>query len=136
MELLPPIPLYRALLRAHRKLPHEMRSLGDVYVKDEFRRHQTADNPVHIMGFLSQWKMYLDELLSQAGSGEVRGKKLDPTVWEKMSDEQVGQMYEVMHASKGVWKGMEELEREGRGPGAKGFGEPPVPLLGGKKGRE
>lgn len=31
--LFPPIPLYRRLLRAHRHLPSDMRSLGDDYVK-------------------------------------------------------------------------------------------------------
>jgi len=31
--LYPPIPLYRRLLRAHRNLPSDMRSLGDDYVK-------------------------------------------------------------------------------------------------------
>ncbi|KZT61316.1 ACN9-domain-containing protein, partial [Calocera cornea HHB12733] len=103
--LLPPVP---ALLRAHRALPPEMRGLGDEYVKSEFRRHQTVDNPVYIMGFLSQWKMYLDELRAQSSSsGGVRGKKLDPTVFEKLSDEQVGQLWEVMHASRGVWKSLE-----------------------------
>jgi len=29
----PPIPLYRRLIRAHRNLPSDMRSLGDDYVK-------------------------------------------------------------------------------------------------------
>ena len=33
ISLLPPLVLYRRLLRAHRALPIEMRSLGDVYVK-------------------------------------------------------------------------------------------------------
>lgn len=33
-QLLPPIPLYRRLLRVHRKaLPIEMRVMGDEYVK-------------------------------------------------------------------------------------------------------
>ncbi|KAH7928099.1 ACN9-domain-containing protein [Leucogyrophana mollusca] len=100
--LLPPIPLYRSLLRAHRRLPVEMRSLGDSYVKDEFRRHREVSNPVHVMGFLSQWKMYLDELPHDADSKSF--KKLDPTVFEKMSPEQLGQLYELMHASKDVWK--------------------------------
>ena len=51
LALLPPIPLYRRLLRAHRhKLPKEQRLLGDEYVKEEFRRHRTVENPVHIVG--------------------------------------------------------------------------------------
>ena len=50
MALLPPIPLYRRLLRAHRKhLPAEMRLLGDEYVKSEFRAHREVDNPMHIV---------------------------------------------------------------------------------------
>lgn len=50
MALLPPIPLYRRLLRAHRKfLPSEMRLLGDEYVKAEFRAHREVDNPIHLV---------------------------------------------------------------------------------------
>lgn len=50
MALLPPIPLYRRLLRAHRKhLPSEMRVLGDEYIKAEFRAHRTVDNPAHLV---------------------------------------------------------------------------------------
>ena len=50
MALLPPIPLYRRLLRSHRKyLDPEMRVLGDQYIKSEFKAHQKIDNPVHIV---------------------------------------------------------------------------------------
>lgn len=52
MALLPPIPLYRRLLRAHRKyLPAEMRVLGDQYIKAEFRAHRSVDNPAHLVCF-------------------------------------------------------------------------------------
>jgi hypothetical protein len=50
MALLPPIPLYRRLLRAHRKhLPHEARLMGDLYIKAEFRAHRNVDNPAHLV---------------------------------------------------------------------------------------
>lgn len=50
IALLPPIPLYRRILRAHRKhLPVEMRVLGDKYVKKEFRDHKLVDNAIHIV---------------------------------------------------------------------------------------
>ncbi|EPT05577.1 hypothetical protein FOMPIDRAFT_1027186 [Fomitopsis schrenkii] len=101
--LLPPKPLYRRILRAHRHLPYEMRSLGDDYVKAEFRRHKEITNKVHIIGFLSQWKVYLDELPSGPDAERFSGKKLDPTVLEKMSAEQLGQLYEVMNATKNVY---------------------------------
>lgn len=55
MALLPPIPLYRRLLRAHRKfLPHQMRTLGDEYIKAEFRAHRQVDNPQHLVGPLDR----------------------------------------------------------------------------------
>ena len=50
LALLPPIPLYRRILRTHRKkLPHQERVIGDMYVKSEFRAHRDVDNPVHIV---------------------------------------------------------------------------------------
>jgi len=54
LALLPPIPLYRRLFRAHRKfLPHKMRVLGDDYVKAEFRAHRAVENPAHLVSLLS-----------------------------------------------------------------------------------
>lgn len=106
-SLLPPLVLYKRLLRAHKKhLPVEMKVLGDDYVKAEFRRTKTTDNPLHIMGFLSEWKKYLDAI--EAGEGS-KGKQLDVDFLEKMSPEQVGQLYELMLAAKGE---MTESERE------------------------
>lgn len=83
-SLLPPIPLYRALLRVHRRLSPEMRSLGDDYVKAEFRRHREVTNPLYIVGFCSQWKMYLDALLADSDPLNHRGRGLDPDLLEKV----------------------------------------------------
>lgn len=50
LALLPPIPLYRRLFRAHRRhLPREMRLLGDEYIRAEFRSHRETENPAHIV---------------------------------------------------------------------------------------
>ncbi|CAK9785658.1 ACN9-domain-containing protein [Cutaneotrichosporon oleaginosum] len=113
-QLIPPIPLYRALLRAHRALPHDMRFMGDAYVKSEFRATRSTDNPVHIVAFLTQWKAYLEEIqkgLTDA-QGKWQGRKLDAEVLDSLNTEQVGQLYELMHATKDVWKTPEQLERE------------------------
>lgn len=91
-------------MRGHRYLPLEMRSLGDDYVKAEFRRHRKVDNPLHIIAFLTEWKLYLDQLPRDESSVNFSGKKLDPSLFEKMSAEQLGQLYELMHATKDVWK--------------------------------
>ncbi|PSR97544.1 hypothetical protein BD289DRAFT_480049 [Coniella lustricola] len=97
MALLPPIPLYRRLLRAHRKhLPSQMRVLGDEYVKTEFRAHRKVDNPAHLIGFLTEWQLYAQKIEGDSWIGE----KLDQAKIEKMSDEQVGQLYELMQAIK------------------------------------
>ncbi|KAI1401031.1 ACN9-domain-containing protein [Hypoxylon fuscum] len=95
MALLPPIPLYRRLFRAHRKhLPQEMRLLGDEYIKAEFRAHRDVDNPAHLIGFLSEWQLYAQKIEGDSWVGE----KLDPEKVEKMSDQQMGQLYELMQA--------------------------------------
>ncbi|GAA5891997.1 hypothetical protein JCM6882_007433 [Rhodosporidiobolus microsporus] len=128
-ELLPPLQLYRRLLRVHRKvLPRELRVMGDGYVKDEFRRTRSTDNPLHIVGFLGEWKKYLDfheAQLPASDKGKARGtasesgaeleaeareeeqwkrvqlgEKLDPGLLEALSADQIGQLYELYSASK------------------------------------
>ncbi|KAI1163659.1 ACN9-domain-containing protein [Nemania serpens] len=97
LAILPPIPLYRRLLRAHRKLlPPDLRVLGDQYVKTEFRLHRNIDNPAHLIGFLTEWQLYAQTIEGDSW----KGQKLDPAKVEKMSDEQIGQMYELLQAIK------------------------------------
>ncbi|KAG7006371.1 hypothetical protein G7Y79_00015g039610 [Physcia stellaris] len=95
LALLPPIPLYRRLFRTHRKfLPKEMRLLGDEYIKSEFRAHQRVENPMHIIGFLTEWQMYAQKIEGESW----RGEKIDKGKIDKMSDQQLGQLYELMQA--------------------------------------
>ncbi|KAL1953057.1 hypothetical protein VTO42DRAFT_3729 [Malbranchea cinnamomea] len=95
--LLPPLHLYRRLLRLHRKkLPPDLRLLGDEYVKSEFRAHRNVENPIHIVGFLSEWQLYAQKLEGDSWVGE----KLDKAKLDKMSDQQIGQLYELMQAIK------------------------------------
>jgi hypothetical protein len=78
-----------------------MRLLGDEYVKSEFRLHRDIDNPVQIVGFLTEWQLY-----AQALEGDTwRGAKLEKEKLEKMSDEQVGQLYELMRNIRRVGEG-------------------------------
>jgi len=50
----------------------------------EFRRHREVTNAVQIIGFLSQWQAYLDQMPKGAGGEEFRGKKLDAIMFEKV----------------------------------------------------
>lgn len=95
LALLPPIPLYRRLLRTHRlKLGPEQRILGDTYLKAEFRRHKDIENPLHIVGFLMKWQEYGQKLEGDDWKGEV----LDVGTVDRMSDQQIGQLHELMQA--------------------------------------
>ncbi|KAI8357176.1 hypothetical protein B0O80DRAFT_373076, partial [Mortierella sp. GBAus27b] len=114
--LIPPLQLYRQILRAHRKhLPPQFRILGDGYVKAEFHRHKDVDNPLYIVGFLEQWQGYLSHILESAPSqqtaqpqtqrsiespGEAFGKKLDPALLDIMTEQQLGQLYELRKETK------------------------------------
>ncbi|PFH55198.1 hypothetical protein XA68_10394 [Ophiocordyceps unilateralis] len=93
--LLPPIALYRRLLRAHRKhLPAPMRVLGDEYVKAEFRSHRNVDNPAHLIGFLAEWQLYAQQIEGDSWAGD----KIDPAKLDKLSEEQMRQLFELMQA--------------------------------------
>lgn len=97
VPLLPPLKLYKAILRAHwRKLPSELRYLGDEYVKAEFKAHKSTDNPLYIVGFLTQWQDYLTSIDGESWQeGKITKDELD-----KMSPEQVGQLYELMQETQ------------------------------------
>ncbi|RIB25255.1 hypothetical protein C2G38_2067878 [Gigaspora rosea] len=104
-NLLPPLTLYRQLLRVHRKLPPSLRLLGDDYVKSEFKRHKDITNPIHIVGFLNEWQSYLEEIKKQTSilvsSEEIKfGKKIKLENLEKFSDQQLGQLYELRNETK------------------------------------
>ncbi len=46
--------LYKSILRLHSGLPPELRALGDLYVKEEFRKHKTAE--ANFIGpFMNEW---------------------------------------------------------------------------------
>jgi hypothetical protein len=88
VNLLPPLALYRTILRAHRDLPPEARVLGDEYVKAEFRLHRNIENPAHIIGFLTSWQHYLECL---AGD-KWRLQKLDMEKISSLDDQQIIQV--------------------------------------------
>ncbi|KAF9185982.1 acetate non-utilizing protein 9 [Haplosporangium sp. Z 767] len=71
--LIPPLSLYRQILRAHRiHLPPQFRILGDGYVKAEFHRHKDVDNPLYIVGFLEQWQDYLNHVVSSSPNNQAQ----------------------------------------------------------------
>uniref|UniRef100_A0A7S3HCN5 Succinate dehydrogenase assembly factor 3 n=1 Tax=Spumella elongata TaxID=89044 RepID=A0A7S3HCN5_9STRA len=75
--------LYRSIMRLHRtKLPGPMRSLGDAYVRREFRLHYKPDVKVaHRQMFMREWGSYVETISSQAS-----------VVGKEMSEEQTGKL--------------------------------------------
>ncbi|KAL8679919.1 MAG: hypothetical protein Q9224_006651 [Gallowayella concinna] len=83
-----------------------MRVLGDEYLKSEFRAHRNVENPIHIVGFLNEWQKYAQEVEGESW----HGAKLDTEKVDKMSDQQLGQLYELMQAIQK--KGREDPDGE------------------------
>ncbi|KAI6779116.1 Acetate non-utilizing protein-like protein [Emericellopsis cladophorae] len=71
-----------------------MRVLGDEYIKAEFRAHRKVDNPAHLIGFLTEWQLYAQKVEGDSWKGE----KIEEGKLQKLSDEQVHQLYELMQA--------------------------------------
>mmetsp|Transcript_20328 Transcript_20328/g.48355 ORF Transcript_20328/g.48355 Transcript_20328/m.48355 type:complete len:138 (-) Transcript_20328:261-674(-) len=65
------ISLYRNILRAHKRyLPHEMKGLGDSYVKNEFRLFKNVKDETQLDQFYSSWQQYLQQILDTARAKE------------------------------------------------------------------
>lgn len=79
------------------------RELGDQYVKNEFKLHKSTDNPLYIVGFLASWQDYLHMITR----GEWEEGTLSTDLLEKMSPEQVTQLYELMKEAEQLKSGGE-----------------------------
>lgn len=101
--LLPPLKLYREILRAHKKLPEAQRKLGDSYVRSEFRAHKDIDNPLQIVGFLSSWQEYL-VIVKKSTDEDWKKYQMSSQLMDKMSDEQIIQLYELMKETKHLYE--------------------------------
>lgn len=95
-KLLPPLQLYRHILRVHRSLPAIQRELGDSYVKHEFRIHQNIENPEHIISFLVTWHDYLKQLTEK----EWQRSHISQETIDSLSEDQVIQIHELMKEIK------------------------------------
>ncbi|XP_060104528.1 succinate dehydrogenase assembly factor 3, mitochondrial [Heteronotia binoei] len=94
--------LYRRILQLHRALPLELKTLGDQYVKDEFRRHKSVGS-AEAQHFLQEWENYATMLGKQTNKNEESspnkpcfGSHLPEEKLEALRDEQLGQLQELM----------------------------------------
>lgn len=68
-----------------------MRSLGDAYVREEFRRHRSA-KPQFLAGFYREWGTYVNTLRAGPLLDLTPGQHLNPDVIATMTDDQQAQL--------------------------------------------
>lgn len=86
--------------------------MGNAYVRDEFRRHAKADEHF-VEGFIKEWQAYKSQLEQQirlfkdmipnsiskttttAAQRIELGKNLDKETLDALSDQQIGQLFEL-----------------------------------------
>ncbi|KAJ2617289.1 hypothetical protein H4S08_000390 [Coemansia sp. RSA 1365] len=129
-----PLHLYRSILRTHRRLPREIRFVGDQYVRGEFRNHRTVTDKKYLEPFFKQWAEYLSLVQEQTKSGDlienvsqpesVRkweiGKHLDAELLEKLDDDKAEQLLELHRASHKEDDGLNDAPRNNTTPPKRG----------------
>ena len=91
--------LFRVIMRLHRsKLPFAMKSIGDSYVRKEFRTHMYSGtcSQAQFVQFLSAWRSYADMIRSQ---DNVVGKPLSEEQKRLLTEKQKDQLDELEKAT-------------------------------------
>ena len=92
--------LLRKILRAHRtKLPPNMRSLGDQYVRKEFADMRDVTKPEVLERFRGEWEKYIKQL--ETAPTDDLGADLDADVLGAMSDDQMAKLVAMRASSRG-----------------------------------
>lgn len=77
-----------------------MRSLGDSYVRSEFRLHSKTTNPQQLSDFFNAWGDYCKQLQQQQQQGEgVIGQSLDEESVKLLNDEQKSKLAELRESA-------------------------------------
>lgn len=91
--------LFREIMFLHKtKLPFAMKSIGDSYVRKEFRLHMYSGtcSRAQFDQFLSAWRSYADMIRSQE---TVVGKPLSDEQKRLLNEKQTGQLEELEKAT-------------------------------------
>lgn len=98
-------------------LPVEIQPLGNSYARDEFKRHKTC-NEAETQVFMVEWTNYAVQLSQQLGLGlhgspkDKVGVPLDESHLDRLRDEQVVQLYELMKAATAAEEATEREDRK------------------------
>ncbi|KAL0267663.1 UNVERIFIED_CONTAM: hypothetical protein PYX00_009866 [Menopon gallinae] len=96
--------LYKTILKLHKGLPPTLKTIGDVYVRDEFKKHKSC-KPQEEAVFVEEWTKYAILLTQQLGvkgpiNAKCIGRNLTRGQLDSMSDDQIQRLYEVMLATQ------------------------------------
>ena len=86
--------LYKRIMKAHTKLPYELRAFADMYSRVEFRRHKDCD-PKFIPEFMNEWEKYATQTEESIQGNRVLGADLDPKSVETMDPTQLEQIIDL-----------------------------------------
>jgi hypothetical protein len=68
-----------------------MRSLGDRYVRNEFRQHRNA-KPEQVAAFYAEWNRYLNHMRYQKGAGGAFGVEMSDAQRAQLNSDQVDKL--------------------------------------------
>lgn len=91
--------------------------MGNSYARDEFKRHKTC-NEAEAQVFMVEWTNYAVQLSQQLGLGlhgspkDKVGVPLKESHLDRLRDEQVVQLYELMKAATTVEDAIERKDRK------------------------
>ncbi|KAK8791481.1 hypothetical protein WA588_001486 [Blastocystis sp. NMH] len=92
--------LYRRILRVHeKKLPFEMRVLGNLFVKQEFKKTVNA-KPQFMNPFLHEWEAYYQDLASD----KQIGKDLTDEDKSLLNDSQKEQVHNLEEEARHIFE--------------------------------
>ena len=96
------VKLYRHILKLHRLLPSEMKTLGDNYVKTEFQLHKKVQEPQILETFYFEWAKYAEKLFEQVSHDfktnsveKSLGAKLELKRLSEFNDDQLFNLMEL-----------------------------------------
>jgi len=100
--------LYKTILKLHRGLPPDLAYMGDMYVKDEFKRHKLA-TPEQTVTFMESWAKYAITVTKQVGikgpktaSGDIGTSLSFAEIDTLFTEEQLVLLFDLYKASTGI----------------------------------
>ena len=91
--------LYKVILRLHERLPLDLKTLGDLYVKSEFKQHKNCAAEL-VPQFMQQWTAYAAQLHQQLETSSSEktdvGQDIPVEGFDRFSKDQLLQLVELM----------------------------------------